>query len=96
MCAAIEKTLGAISSGTVYSRVGACDPRGLFAKPVLRGDPDRFFAVVSLSYPSRKIRSLCGRPPRKLKAKPSAHGFPMPNGYGNAPTNLVGARPSTK
>jgi hypothetical protein len=30
MCAAIDTTLGAISSGIVHSGVGACDPRGLF------------------------------------------------------------------
>ncbi len=39
MCAAIDTTLGAISSGTVHSRVGACDPRGLFSKHVLNGHP---------------------------------------------------------
>jgi hypothetical protein len=39
MCGAIDTTLGAISSGTVHSRVGACDPRGLFAKRVLNGHP---------------------------------------------------------
>ncbi len=38
MCGAIDTRLGAISSGAVHSRVGACDPRGLFAKRVLHDD----------------------------------------------------------
>jgi hypothetical protein len=49
MCAALETTLGAISSGTVHSRVGACDPRGLFAKRVLYGDSHHALAVASLT-----------------------------------------------
>jgi len=48
MCDAIDTTLGAISSGTVHSRVGACDPRGLFAKRVLNGDSHRALAITSL------------------------------------------------
>jgi len=39
MCSAIDTRLGAISSGTVHSRVGACDPRGLFEKRVLHNHP---------------------------------------------------------
>jgi hypothetical protein len=50
MCAAIDATLRAISSGTVHSRVGACDPRGLFAKRVLHGDSHHALAIASLSY----------------------------------------------
>jgi hypothetical protein len=48
MCGAIDTTLGAISSGTVHSRVGACDPRGLFAKRVLNGDSHHAFVITSL------------------------------------------------
>jgi hypothetical protein len=48
MCGAIDTTLGAISSGTVHSRVGACDPHGLFAKRVLHGDSHRALAIASL------------------------------------------------
>jgi hypothetical protein len=48
MCAAIDTTLGAISSGTVYSHVGAGDPRGLFAKRVLHGDSQHALAIASL------------------------------------------------
>jgi hypothetical protein len=48
MCGAIDTTLGAISSGTVRSRVGACDPRGLFAKRVLHDDSHHAPAITSL------------------------------------------------
>jgi hypothetical protein len=48
MCFAIDTTLGAVSNGTVHSRVGACDPRGLFAKRVLNGDSRRALAITSL------------------------------------------------
>jgi hypothetical protein len=48
MSGAIDSTLGAISSGTVHSRVGACDPRGLFAKRILHGDSHRALAIASL------------------------------------------------
>jgi hypothetical protein len=49
-CAAPSTTtLGAISSGTVHSRVGACDPRDFFSKRVLNGDPHRALAIASLS-----------------------------------------------
>jgi hypothetical protein len=48
MCAAIEATLGAVSSGTVHSRVGAYDPHGLFAKRVLHGDSHHALAIASL------------------------------------------------
>lgn len=48
MCGAIDKTLGAISSGTVHSRVGACDPRGLFAKRVFHDDSHHALAIPSL------------------------------------------------
>ena len=54
MCAGIDATLGAISSGTVHSHVGACDPRGLFAKRVLNGDSHHALAIASLSDLSRK------------------------------------------
>ena len=50
MCGVIDTALGAISSGTVHSRVGACDPRGLFAKRVLDGDSHHALAITSLSY----------------------------------------------
>ena len=39
MCDANDATPRAISSGTVHSRIGARDPRGLFAKRVLNGRP---------------------------------------------------------
>jgi hypothetical protein len=55
MCAGIDTTLGAISSGTVHSRVGACDPRGLFAKRVLNGDSNHALAIASLRYLIQKI-----------------------------------------
>src|ERR1700740_3740476 len=48
MCGVIDTTLGAIPSGTVHSRVGACDPRGLFAKRVLRDDSHHALAITSL------------------------------------------------
>ena len=48
MCAAIVTTLGAISSGTVHSRVGACDPRGLFAKRVLFDGSHDPLAITSI------------------------------------------------
>jgi hypothetical protein len=48
MCAGIDTTLGAISSGTVHSRVSACDLRGLFAKRVLSGDSHHALAIASL------------------------------------------------
>jgi hypothetical protein len=50
MCGAIDTTLGAISSGTVHSRVDACNPRGLFAKRVLNGDSHSAVAIASLRY----------------------------------------------
>jgi hypothetical protein len=50
MCGAIDTTLGAISNGSVHSRVGACDPRGVFAKRVLNGDSHHALAIASLSY----------------------------------------------
>ena len=50
MCGAIDTTLRAISSGTVHSRVGACDPRGLFAKRVLNRDSHHALAIASLRY----------------------------------------------
>lgn len=61
MCAAIETTLGAISSGTVHSRVGACEPYGLFAKRVLHGDSHHALAIASLSYLIQKnLIYACG------------------------------------
>ena len=50
MCAAIDTTVGAISSGTVHSRVGACDSRGLFAKRFLHDDSYYALAIASLRY----------------------------------------------
>jgi hypothetical protein len=50
MRGAIDSTLGAIFSGTLHSRVGACDPRGLFAKRVLDGDSHHVLAIASLRY----------------------------------------------
>jgi len=61
MCGAIDTTLGAISSGTVHSRVGACDPRGLFAKRVLNGDSHHALAIASLSYPEKPNLSVWNR-----------------------------------
>jgi hypothetical protein len=49
MCGAIVTKHGAISSGTVHSRVGACDPRGLFAKRVLYGNSHHALAIASLT-----------------------------------------------
>jgi len=49
MYGAIDTTLGAISIGTVHSRVGACDPRGLFAKRVLHDDSHHTLAIASLT-----------------------------------------------
>jgi hypothetical protein len=40
MCGSIDPTRGAILGGTLHSRVGACDPRGLFAKHVLNRHPN--------------------------------------------------------
>jgi hypothetical protein len=61
MCGAIDTTLGAISSGTVHTRVGACDPRGLFAKRVLNGDSLHALAIASLSYLIQKnLIYACG------------------------------------
>ncbi len=48
MCGAVDSTLGAITSGALHSRVGACDPRGLFAKRVLHGDSQHALAIASL------------------------------------------------
>jgi hypothetical protein len=48
MCGAIDTTLCAISGGTVHSRVGACDPRALFAKRVLHYDSHHALAITSL------------------------------------------------
>ncbi len=48
MCGAIDTTLGAISSGPVHSRVGACDPHGLVAKRVLHRDSRHALAIASL------------------------------------------------
>jgi hypothetical protein len=61
MCAAIDMTLGAISSGTVHSRVGACDPRGLFAKRVLHDNSYYALAIASLRYLiQRNVVYECG------------------------------------
>jgi hypothetical protein len=50
MRGAIDSTLRAIFSGTLHSRVDACDPRGLFAKRVRDGDSHHAFAIASLRY----------------------------------------------
>jgi len=50
MCGAIDTRLGAIFSGTLQSRVGACDPRGLFAKRVLHDDSHHALAITSLRF----------------------------------------------
>jgi len=61
MCGAIDTTLSAISNGTVHSRVGVCDPRGLFAKRVLNGDSHHALAIASLSYVIQKnLIYACG------------------------------------
>ena len=61
MCGAIDTMYGAISSGTVHSRFGACDPRGLFAKPVLHDDSHHALAIASLSYLIQKnLIYACG------------------------------------
>ena len=49
MCAAIDSTLGAIFSGTLHSRVGACDARRLFTKRVLHDDSHYALAITSLT-----------------------------------------------
>ena len=76
MCGAIDATLGAISSGTVHSRVGACDPRGLFAKRVLHDDSHYAHGITSLrsliNLSSKKICSMTEHPvplPRSEKSK---------------------------
>ena len=46
MCGAIDATLGAISSGTLHSRVGACGPRRLFAKRVLHDDSHHALGIA--------------------------------------------------
>ena len=48
MCDANDATPRAISSGTVHSRIGARDPRGLFAKRVLNDDSHHALAITSL------------------------------------------------
>jgi len=48
MCGAVDSTLGAIASDALHSRVGACDPRGLFAKRVLHGDSHHALGITSL------------------------------------------------
>jgi len=50
MCGAIDTTLSAISSGIIHSRVGACDPRGLFAKRVFHGDSHHALAIASVRH----------------------------------------------
>ena len=65
MCAAIGTTLGAISSVTVHSRVGACNPRIVFAERILNGDSHRAPAIASLSY-LRQKNLLCACATAKL------------------------------
>jgi hypothetical protein len=48
VCAAIDTTLGAVSSGTLHLRVGAGDPRGLFAKRVLHDNSRHALGITSL------------------------------------------------
>jgi hypothetical protein len=61
LCRAIDATLGAISSGSVHSRIDACDSRDFFAKRVLHRDPHRALAIASLSYLIQKnLLDACG------------------------------------
>ena len=69
MCGAIDTTLSAICSGIVHSRVGACDPRGLFAKCVLHDDSHYTLGVTSLRPSSSKIWSIAELFPLPLSAK---------------------------
>jgi len=69
MCGAIDTALSAICSGIVHSRVGACDPRGLFAKCVLHDDSHYTLGVTSLRPSSSKIWSIAELFPLPLSAK---------------------------
>jgi hypothetical protein len=66
---AIDTTLSAICSGIVHSHVGACDPRGLFAKCVLHDDSHYALGVTSLRPSSIKIWSIAELFPLPLSAK---------------------------
>jgi len=66
---AIDTTLSAICSGIVHSHVGACDPRGLFAKCVLHDDSHYTLGVTSLRPSSSKIWSIAELFPLPLSAK---------------------------
>jgi hypothetical protein len=48
MRAAIDTMLRAVSNGTLHSRVGACDPRGFFAKRALHDDSQHALGSTSL------------------------------------------------
>src|ERR1700739_12345 len=69
MCGAIDATLSAICSGIVHSHVGACDPRGLFAKCVLHDDSHYTLGLTSLRPSSNKIWSIAELFPLPLSAK---------------------------
>jgi hypothetical protein len=61
LCRAIGATLGAISSGSVHSRIDACDSRDFFAKRVLHRDSHRALAIASLTYLIQKnLLYACG------------------------------------
>ena len=48
MCCAIDTTLGAVSGTTLHSRVGSCDPRGVFTKRLLHDDSHNALGITSL------------------------------------------------
>jgi len=61
LCRTIDETLGAISGGSVHSRIDACNSCDFFAKRVLRRDPHRALAIASLSYLIQKnLPDACG------------------------------------
>jgi hypothetical protein len=76
MCGAIDTTLGAISRGSVHSRVGACDPRCLFAKRVLNGDSHHALAIASLKYLIQKNLIYAGGTAKRIELKPAKAQFP--------------------
>jgi hypothetical protein len=88
MSGAIDTTLGAIPSDTVHSRVGACDPRSVFAKRILNGDSHRAPAIASLSYLRQKnLLYACGTA-KLIELNPIRRSLPLPNEYRDAPMSL--------
>jgi hypothetical protein len=88
MCSAIDTTLGAISSGTVHSRVGACEPHSVFAKRILNGDSHRAPAIASLGYLRQKnLLSACGTG-KLIELKSIKLSLPLPNEYRDVPMSL--------